>query len=137
MFLDASVFIWALERPESNSARVVRAALGGKFEAVVDEAVVAEVGHFLRAHRGRSFAWLYTEQIRRSAVVITESDCKAEFAHIGARLKRNDGLHLAATRAAGARMLVAFDSDFEPFPEYVTPRAAARRLGLGVSPSDW
>lgn len=137
VFLDASVFIWAVERPSSNSSRIVKLGFSGRIEVVVDDAVLAEVSRFFRAHRDRSFAWLYTEQIRRVAKVLTHTDCEIELAKVMGVLKSNDRFHLAATRAAKARFLVAFDEDFSRFREYRTPRQAARHLGLRVSPTEW
>lgn len=136
-FLDASVLIFAVERPSSNSAVIVERAIAGHLEVVVDEEVLAEVGRFFRKRRGRSFAWLYAEQIRRIVRVVTREECHAEFEAIGRRLKEGDRLHLAATRAAGARYLIAYDDDFEPFDEYMTPRQAVRRLGLVPKNTEW
>ncbi len=136
-FLDASVLIFAIERPHSNCAKIVKAALGGAFAPVVDEVVLAEVARFFGSHRGRSFAWLYTEQVRRVATVVARIDCEAEFEALEGRLKEADRLHLAATRASGAAHLIAFDEDFRPFREYLTPRQAAKRLGLVPSETEW
>ena len=137
VFLDASVLIWAVERPDSNSARIVGLALSGKVNAVVDEVVLSEVARFFRAQRGRSFAWLYSQQVRRVATVLTEADCVNQLEALKGRLKPSDRLHLAAARAAGARVFIALDADFSEFPEYLTPQQAAKRLGLRVSPTDW
>lgn len=137
VFLDASVFIWAQERPECHSARIVEAALKGRLDPVVDEEVLEEVARYFRERRGRSFAWLYSQQIRRVALVLSPEDCKSELERLEGTLKAADRLHLAAARAAGASMLVAFDSDFVPFPEYRTPREAAKRLGLKAAKTDW
>jgi predicted nucleic acid-binding protein len=136
-FLDASVLIFAVERPLSNSAKIVKAALGGRIDAVVDEEILREVARFFRRRRGRSFAWLYTEQIRRVASVVMRDECKAEFTALRGQLKEGDRLHLAAARASGTPHLIAFDADFKPFHEYLTPRQAARRLGLTPSETEW
>ena len=136
-FLDASVLIFAVERPQSNSAKIVKAALGGGFDALVDEEVLAEVARFFRGRRGRSFAWLYTEQVRRVAQVVPRDACEAEFAALRGQLKEGDRLHLAATRASRVPHLIAFDQDFRPFPEYMTPKQAVRRLGLNPSETEW
>lgn len=135
--LDASVWIIAVERPESNSSKIVNHALAGRLEVVVDETVLVEVSRFLRSRRGRSYAWLYTQQIRRVARVVSQEECETEMRRIKGGLKPGDRLHLSAARAAGAEWLVAFDEDFEPYPEYLTPRQAAKRLGIPVSPTEW
>lgn len=135
--LDASVWIIAVERPDSNSSKIVRHALAGRLEVVVDESVLAEVSRFLRSRHGRSFTWLYIQQIRRVARVMSQEECEIEMRRIGGRLKPADRLHLAAARAAGAEFLIGFDEDFEPYPEYLTPKRAVRRLGLAVSPTEW
>lgn len=136
-FLDASVLIFAVERPDSNSAKVVKAALDGRIEAVVDEEVLREVTRFFRGRRGRSFAWLYTQQIHRVATVVPREACEAQFAALRGQLKEGDRLHLAAARASGARYLVAFDEEFSPFREYLTPKQAVRRLGLTPGETEW
>ncbi|HEX9709203.1 MAG TPA: PIN domain-containing protein [Candidatus Thermoplasmatota archaeon] len=137
VFLDASVLISAVERPESNSATVFRHVLAGAVEAVVDEVVLVEVSGYLREHRGRSFAWLYTEQVRRVATVLAADQCAGEFEAVEGALKTADRLHLAATRASKARYLVAFDDDFTPYDEYLTPRQAVQKLGLPPAPTEW
>jgi len=136
-FLDASVLIFAIERPQSNSAKILKLALDGRIEVVVDEEVLREVARFFRGRRGRSFAWLYTEQVRRAATVLSREDCEAEFAALRGQLKEGDRLHLAATRTSGSPHLVAYDEDFRPFREYMTPKQAARRLGLTPSETEW
>jgi len=136
-FLDASVFIFAVERPTSNSAKLVKEFLAGRLEAVVDEEVLAEVGRFFRSRRGRSFAWLTTEQIRRVARVVSMDECRAEFETLKGQLKEGDRFHLAATRATKTLHLIALDEDFERFKEYLTPKEAVRRLGIVPGPSEW
>ena len=136
-FLDASVLIFAIERPASNSAVVVELALAGRLQAVVDEEVLAEIARFFRKRRGRSFAWLYAEQVRRVARVVTRDECRADFDALGGQLKQSDRLHLAASRTTGTRHLIAYDEDFQPFKEYMTPRQAVRRLGRAPKETEW
>jgi predicted nucleic acid-binding protein len=136
-FLDASALIFAVERPRSNSAKILKAALGGGIDAFADEEVLAQVARFFRGGRGRSFAWLYTQQVRRVAQVVPRGACEAEFAALGGQLNEGDRLHLAATRASGVPHLIAFDEDFRPFREYLTPKRAVRRLGLRPTETEW
>jgi predicted nucleic acid-binding protein len=53
VFLDASVLVFAVERPRSNSARIVELALSGGVEVVVDEVVLLEVRRYLRRRASR------------------------------------------------------------------------------------
>lgn len=137
VFLDANVFIWALWRPQSNSARIVELALAGRLDAVVDGVVVEEVSRNVKAGLGRSEAWVYREQIRRRLEVIPQARCIEAVSLAPEDLKQADRLHLAATRLSGADFLVAYDADFNGIPEYVTPNAFVRRIGKPVAPTEW
>lgn len=126
-----------MERSDSNSARLVSLALAGDLDAVVDEQVISEVSRFVRRTLTRSHAWLYGEQIRRNTTVMSRSQCEREFARLKGFLKPADRLHLAAMRASGAKLLIAYDSDFAGLPEYLTPKQAIKRLGLRPARSEW
>jgi predicted nucleic acid-binding protein len=137
VFLDASVIIWALERADSNSALLFQMALEGRIEAIVDEQVLAEVARFLRIRRGRSFAWLFTEQIRRVAKVVQAEECRGEMDELKTSIKRKDLIHAAAAKRARVTFLIALDDDFASIPEYRTPKQAVEALGLPPKVTDW
>lgn len=135
-FVDSSVFIWAVERPGSNSAVLYELLLDGRLRGVIDEKVLDEVRRFYRKARGRSFAWLLTEQIRRHCTLVPEADCQTELRRLRRRIKEKDLMHLAVARHERIP-LIGLDDDFAPFREYLTPQAAVRRFGIKTQPTDW
>ncbi len=83
--LGADALIRAVERPDSESARVWDHVLAGELEATVDEPTLREVERFFSDHRGRSFAWMYTSQVRRNARVVASGADFAADARAAAR----------------------------------------------------
>lgn len=106
VFLDASVLIRAVERPQSDSAGLLDRVLAGGVEGVVDELVLEEVERFFREKRGRHFAWQYTEQLRRNVKVVSHADSKAFEAPLSTKLAPSARLHWGAARSAEVHAVV-------------------------------
>ena len=48
------------------------------------------------------------------------------------KIKRKDLEHIATVRLKEIQWLIAYDEDFEVFPEYITPREFIKKMGLKV-----
>ena len=105
-FLDAGVLIRAVERPQSEAAKLVAFALQGRFEAVVDERVLTGVRAFFEAERGAAFATRYVEVIRRSTLVVSHEEARRHEAELRRRGGRAPSAGTAAGRAAGVEAIV-------------------------------
>lgn len=67
--LDAAALIRAVERPESDEARLLDRVAAGKLKATCEAADLAAVSGFFEEHRSRAFAWAYDTQLRRILTV--------------------------------------------------------------------
>ena len=70
IFLDSSVIIYGLEKPGSNSAKVLDALIAGELDAVVNEKVVQEVGRYMRRRQGKQSAYLVESLVRNHTTVV-------------------------------------------------------------------
>ncbi len=120
-FLDAGVLIRAVERPQSEAARLVAFAVQGRFEAVVDERVLGAAGAFFEARRGASFSSRYVGLIRRSTLVVSHDEARRHDAALRKRGARAQTADAAAGRAAGVEAIVRDGP--------AAPRASAGFLG--------
>ena len=134
-FLDSNVFIFAFERPKSNSRRVVDRLAAGDLHGVVTDRVVREVMGYFRRRHGKDRAAQFRDFILLTCDLVVESDLE-----IGRELQgfvgAKDAGAVAATRSLGLAFLVSTDSDFERVPEHRTPRAFVDELGEAPSPGD-
>lgn len=136
-FLDSSTLIYGFEFPASNSAAIYDAALERRFEACINEKVVEEVRRYLRGRRGRHLAYLATAQLERHLEVKRLDEVAEAMRALRGTVKEKDLAHLATVRHFRIPRLVAYDEDFDSFPEYRTPRDFAKELGFRPRPSDF
>ncbi len=137
IFIDSSVFIWAYNRPESNSATIVKLLADGKLRAVISEKVVEEVSdHVLTSHGYKT--WSEVEAIIKSrCAVISRNATKGEAKKWRGKIKEKDLEHLATAKKLAVDFILALDRDYEPFPEYVTPKQFVKKLGLKPSATEY
>jgi predicted nucleic acid-binding protein len=128
-FLDSSTFIYGLEFLDSNSAEILDLLAARRIRAYINEMVIEEVKRYFRARRDRHFAYMVEILLRSNCTVISLDEFSGEIDALRSKIKEKDLHHIAAARAHNLRFLVAYDSDFEPFPEYVTPRQFMVRMG--------
>lgn len=137
VFLDSSVFIWAYNRPESNSAKILGLVDAGKLEAVTSEKALEETGKYFNLFYD-SRTWFSVKQhLVVSAKIIWREEISALTELLRGKIKNKDVEHLATARYAGARVIIAFDRDFLPFTEYHTPRQFIAELGLKPSETEY
>lgn len=129
-FLDSNVFIFAFERPASNSHRIVDVLVDGKLRGVVTDRVVREVMGYFRKHYGKDLAAQFRALLLLTCDLVLEEDLR-----ISRRLRDlvgpKDAGALAAVRALGLARLVSTDRDFEGVPEHRSPRELLLDLGGG------
>jgi len=136
-FIDSSVFILGKEWPNSNSAKILELLSQGKVEAVVSSKVVHEVFYYFKNHHGKSLASDYRFFLVQFCTVIDEDRIRGEINQWKDKIKKKDVLHLATVKAFHLPHLVAFDRDFKPFPEYVTPKAFLKLLGRKTAATEY
>lgn len=124
-FLDANVFIFAVEAPGSNSERIVDALVRGELGGVVTDRVVREVIGYFRKHYGKDLAARVRDVVLLTCDLVLEADLDIRREYI-ALVGRKDAGALAAVRDRGLARLVSTDSDFEGVPERRTPREFVR-----------
>jgi len=119
--LDSNVFLFAFERPESNSKRIVSRMVDRAFEGIVTDRVVREIIRYFRRHYDKDLASKYRDLILTSCDLVLEEDWPAGPAEV-ALVGRKDAGALAAARGRGIARIVSTDSDFKGVPEWRTPR---------------
>ena len=134
-FLDSNVFIFAFERPRSNSRRVVDLLAAGELHGVVTDRVVREVMGYFRRRHGKDRAAQFRDLILLTCDLVLESDLGVvrEFNDL---VGPKDAGAVAATRSLGLAFLVSTDSDFARVREHRTPRAFLAELGEATLPGD-
>jgi predicted nucleic acid-binding protein len=136
-FLDSNVFIRAFEDGDSNSRLIIDMLTAGEIEAVVSERVIREVLNYFRTEHGRDHVAFYRDYIMQTCTVVYALDLRAMMRTLKGKIKDKDLEQLAAARALGLRHLVSFDRHFEPFEEYITPRAFVESMGKKARPGEF
>ena len=134
-FLDSNVFLFAFERPDSNSRRIVRLLSEGALHGVVTDRIVREVLGYMRRHYTKDVGARFRDFLLFSCELVLEDDLpnRTEFVRlVGAA----DARALAAVRTLGISRLVSTDSDSTGVPEWRTPREFLRELGKRPQPGD-
>lgn len=137
VLLDTNVFVYAYERPASNARRIVDLLNAERFEAVVTERVVQEVVAYFRRHHGKDVASRFRDYLFAVCTVVWRAELEEAMEAFRGQVKEKDLEQIATVRALGLRHLVSLDRDFEPFPEYATPRTFLRGLGEATEESEF
>lgn len=135
--LDTNFFVYAYERPASNSRRIVDLLNRGRLEGVVTDRVVREVMRFFRRHHGKDVASRFRDYLFAVCRVVWAFEIAPEMKQLRGQVKEKDLEQIAAVRALGLWYLVSYDKDFQAFPEYVTPREFLRLLGAEVGDREY
>jgi len=135
VFLDSNVFIFGLERPTSNSRRILDLLVGGKIQGVVTDRVVREVMKYTRKHHTKDMAGKLRDLILLTCDLILEEDLRIDRRLITLVGVKDAGA-LAAVRSSGLARLVSTDSDFAKIPERRTPREYLREISERQSPGE-
>ena len=137
IFIDTSVFIWATNFPESNSAKIIHLANTGQMQGIVSEKVVEELKrYFINYHSER--IWFETEVIMKTKyTIVPKENIETEIRKWNGKIKEKDLEHLATVKHLKLDTLIAFDRDYKPFPEYITPKQFMKKLGLKPSETEY
>jgi len=122
VFLDTNIFIYAFEFPESNSSKVIALLNKGQIEAVISERVLKEVQTYFKKFHSKDLAALFRDYLLRTCVLVFHADLKREMLKYKKLIKEKDLEQVAAVKKLGIKYMVAYDRDFEPFEEYITPK---------------
>ena len=128
-FLDSSTIIFGLEKPHSNSAKILDSLVAGEFEGVINEKVILEVRKYIRNRKGKQMGYLVESMLRKNATVVNEYLFYEYFEALKKEIKLKDVEHLATARGMGIEIIVAYDRDFEGLTEYMTPGEFVGLLG--------
>jgi hypothetical protein len=69
--------------------------------------------------------------------VIPSSQLQKVMTRYKGRIKEKDLEQLAVVKKLGLRFLIAYDRDFEPFEEYVTPKKFLKSLDLETAEEEF
>jgi len=131
--LDSNVFLFAFERPRSNSEKIVSRAVDGAFKGTVTDRIVREVIRYFRRHYDKDLSSKYRGLILTTCELALEEDWPARPSEV-ALVGRKDAGALAAARGLGIPRLVSTDSDFEGVPEWRRPREFVLEQGWRPRP---
>jgi predicted nucleic acid-binding protein len=130
VFIDTNIFIYAFEFPGSNSNKVIDLLNKGQIEAVISERVIKEVHAYFKKFHSKDLAALFRDYLLRTCILVFAADLKREMLKYKRTIKSKDLEQVAAVKKLSIKYLVAYDRDFEPFEEYMTPHAFIKQVGL-------
>lgn len=133
--MDSNVFIFAFERPKSNSHRIVAQLVSGGLRGVVTDRIVREVMQYFRRYYDKDLAARYRDLLLLTCDLVLEQDLEIR-RELEELVGTKDVGALAAVRELGVSRLISTDSDFSRAPEHRTPRAYLREQGLRPYPGD-
>ena len=134
-FLDSNVFIFAFERPGSNSEKIVSWLVNGELTGTVTDRVVREVMGYFRRYYGKDLAAKFRDIILLTCEFILEEDLTIPQTFVD-QVGEKDAGAVAAVRDRGLSCLVSTDSDFEGLPEHRTPRAFVQERAGRARPGE-
>lgn len=137
VFLDLSVFIWAYNRPNSNSAKILDLMNEGKIRVVISEKVVKELRrYFLKFYNKDIFSEIL-HYITSTVTIIPKEEILEEIKKLKNEINEKGIEHLATARYLNIKYLIAYDEHFKVFEEYTIPRSFIKELGLQTSDTDY
>lgn len=137
VFLDSSVFIWAYNRPNSNSAKILDLMNEGKIRVVISEKVVKELRrYFLKFYNKDVFSEILYH-ITSTATIIHKEEISDGVIKLKNKINEKDIEHLATVRYLNIKCLIAYDEHFKIFEEYIIPKKFIKKLGLQTSDTDY
>lgn len=129
VFLDTNVFIYAFEYPNSNSAVVIQLLNRNEIEAVISERVLSEVVNYFKKYYNKDLASLFRLYLLEACFFVPTRKVRETMEQYRHKIKEKDLNQLAVVKQHGIKYLVAYDEDFEPFEEYITPKEFIREIG--------
>ena len=136
-FIDANVFIWAEERPNSNAAKIMGLIAEKKLDVVINQKILDEVFKYYITFYNKTKASDYRFLLLQSCNVIQQDQIEKELEEWSGKIKKKDLPHLAAVKAFHIPYLVSLDRDFKKFKEYYTPKQFIQLLRLKPAKTDY
>jgi len=137
VFLDSNVFIWAYNRPDSNSAKILELMNEGEITVVISEKVIEELRAYFTAHFNWDVWHAVFEHVTALAKVVLREEIAEELPKLKNKINEKDLEHIASVKALGIKYLVSHDRDFKVFPEHRTPKQFVRELGLHAAETEY
>lgn len=137
VFLDSSVFIWAYNRPNSNSAKILELMNEGKIRVIISEKVLQELRKYFIKFYSKDIWSKMLYHLISSAIVIPKEEIIDEIIKLKNKINDKDIEHIATVRHLGIKCLIAFDSHFKIFDEYITPKQFIQKLNLGTYETEY
>lgn len=137
VFLDTNVFIYAFEFSQSNSGKIIELLNQAEIEAVISERVLLEVQTYFKRYYSKDLAGAFRNYLLLSCTVIPTPYVREAMNRYRDKIKDKDLEQLAVVKKLGVKYLVAYDRDFEPFEEYVTPKKFVEALSLDALESEF
>ena len=136
-FLDSQVIIRGLIYQYSNSAVILELITRGEVLGVINVKVVKEVVDVLKRIKDKDFASKALIFMNSSFEIINSEVYSDQMNKLRGKIKDKDLQHISAVKALDLRYLVAYDRDFKPFPEYMTPKEFLNEVGVKYFDEDW
>lgn len=130
VFLDTNVFIYAFEFPKSNSKKIADLLNDDKILVYVSEMVLEEVTRYFKKYYDKDLASHFREYILDSCEVVQKEDIVDSMDFYSGKIKDKDLEQITAVKVLGIKYLIAYDRDFLPFEEYITPKKFIELIGL-------
>lgn len=130
VFIDSSVFILAKKFPASNSAKIVELLANDEIDATISAKVLQELTSYFKRTQNKNVASDYRFFLIQSCRIIEKEEILPEIQKWKNRIKKKDLEHLATVKAMSIKYLIAYDRDYRPFQEYITPKQFIKSLGL-------
>lgn len=136
IFLDANVFIWAYNRPNSNSAKILDLMDEGKLSVIISEKVLEEVKEYFLRYYDEKVWFSVFNHIITSTEIIKRDEIEVEISKWRGKIKDKDLENLATVKHLGLKYLVALDEHYQGFEEYKTPKEFIKLLGMKHSDTE-
>lgn len=137
IFLDSNVFIWAYNRPGSNSAKILELMDEEKITVVVSERVIEELRAYFINYYNKDVWSAVFNHVSSLVKIVFREDVGNEVKKWKDKINKKDLEHLATVKMLKLEYLISYDDDFKPFEEYRTPRQFIRELGMRESDSEY
>ena len=134
VFLDTNVFIWAYNRPASNSAKILDLMDEGIISVIVSEKVIEELKKYFNIYYDEAIWFSVFKHIISAGDIIKRQDIIEEIPKWKGKIKEKDLENLVTVKHAGLKYLIALDDHYRDFEEYITPKEFIEYMGL--TPSD-
>ena len=85
---------------------------------------------YFKKFHGKDLSALFRDYLLRTCVLVFPDDLKREMLRYRKLIKAKDLEQVAAVKKRGIKYLLSYDRDFEPFEEYITPKAFIKESGV-------